>query len=119
MFERRPSIPPEPLRHRLATKGHASRYAPIIVLAVSAAPLAHAAEPDLRCTHADAAVTEQLRAMLDDPDLRATVTIYHSMSKMTMARIDCRRGRVDRGLETYRQLETLLSAQGSEQVATK
>lgn len=91
----------------------------ILVTAAAFAPSAGAEEPSLLCTHADAAVTQRLRTMLDDSDLRPTLAIYHAMSKMAVARIDCRRGRADRGLETYRQLKTLLNAQTRGQVAAK
>lgn len=82
-------------------------------------PSAGAEEPNLRCTRADAVVIQRLRSLLDDSDMRTTLTVYHTMSKITAARIDCRRGRVERGLDAYRQLDSSLASQTLGKAASK
>jgi hypothetical protein len=117
MFERGAGVPSVLNFQHLAKKGYDMRYAFILTSTMAALSAAQAAEPDLRCTRADAAATQRLRMMIDETAMRSTIAVYHAMSKMTVARIDCRRGRAERGLETYRQLDAVLAGLG--QVAAK
>lgn len=75
-----------------------------IVLSTSAA---FAAEPDLRCTQADQAMTERLRSLTEREE--AMPMVRRAMAQMTSARFDCKHGRTERGLRIYREADARLA----------
>lgn len=85
-----------------------------IVLSTSAA---FAAEPDLRCTQADHVMTERLRTLTERED--AAAAVRRAMTQMTYARLDCKHGRTERGLQTYRESAATLAAPDIRTVAAR
>jgi hypothetical protein len=65
---------------------------------------------DLRCTDTDQAITQKLRDYLSqDPEPDAN-QVNLVMARIASARVDCKRGRAERGLQTYITAETVLQA---------
>jgi hypothetical protein len=71
-----------------------------IATTLFASPVASGTDLDLRCTNVDQALSERLRAVVRDlPAARAGV--HEVMNRMALARVDCKRGRAERGLRVY------------------
>ena len=66
------------------------------------------AEPDLRCTSTDQGLSERLRGVLSDHAKAARNEINLVMARMAAARLDCKHGRIERGLQAYATAEGTL-----------
>lgn len=67
-----------------------------------AAPVAsRGSDLDLRCTETDRALSERLRVLLVRDLPASQAGVHDVMSRMGLARIDCKRGRAERGLRVY------------------
>jgi hypothetical protein len=67
-------------------------------------------ELDLRCTSTDQALSQRLRSLLANEPEPAMEHINLVMARIASARFDCKRGRAERGLETYGAAERELGA---------
>lgn len=65
-------------------------------------------ETDSPCTAADGAITVRLHALHEQDDDRTKIARNIAWQRLTAARIDCWRGRVERGLATYRSIAAAL-----------
>jgi hypothetical protein len=67
------------------------------------------ADHDLRCTNVDQMLSERLRAVVTREPPAAQAAVHEVMLRMASARIDCKRGRTERGLRVYAGAETSLA----------
>lgn len=65
---------------------------------------------DARCASLDEVAVSHLQRALGRTDARSTLTANAAMSNLSWARLDCREGRVARGLEAYQQIIAVLAA---------
>ena len=75
-----------------------------VIAATSIVPAAsQTPEIDLRCVETDQALTERLRDLItrDDRHVAGTSPLHLALTRMAAARFDCKRGRIERGLQTY------------------
>ena len=82
-----------------------------LCVATFAAASTSAAAVDTRCSALDAVAVSYLQRVVEHSDARSTVTANAAMANLTWARLDCREGRVDRGLAAYQQVIEILAAQ--------
>jgi len=66
------------------------------------------AEPDPSCTRADQALSARLRVLASRESVMPS-GVNEVMNRMALARIDCKRGRAERGLRTYAQADADLT----------
>lgn len=81
-----------------------------IVAATGTMPVLSQAQPDLRCVDTDQAMTERVRDVLARNDRRAagTAPLNRVLGRMAAARLDCKQGRIERGLRTYADADAAL-----------
>jgi hypothetical protein len=87
------------------------RIAPSLALvtAISVSPAAsEGTGPDLRCTNVDRSLSERLRGILPRLSQASPDGINLVMARITAARLDCKRGRAERGLRSYADAEATL-----------
>jgi hypothetical protein len=66
----------------------------------------------MQCIQADQSMTARIRDVLahDDRRVAGTAPMHIVLSRMTSARFDCKRGRAERGLQTYATADQQLRA---------
>jgi hypothetical protein len=87
------------------------RISVIALLAVGAAPAAaQGPHVHMRCVEMDKAMVERVRDALDRDDRRiaGTSPLHMVITRVNSARLDCKHGRVERGLQTYAAVEAAL-----------
>lgn len=69
-------------------------------------------QPDLRCVDVDKAMTQRLHDVLskDGGQIVGTAPLNAVLARIAAARHDCKRGRIDRGLQTYTLADATLQA---------
>lgn len=83
----------------------------VAAICVVTAALAGSAAADVtRCAELDRIAVDHLRDALGRSDARSTLTAFTAMSELGWARLDCREGRVARGVAAYRQIIEALAA---------
>lgn len=67
---------------------------------------------DMRCVETDQAMTQRVRELVaqDSRTIAGTTPLHIIMTRIALARFDCKHGRIDRGLQTYAQADTALRA---------
>jgi len=79
-----------------------------LALVLAVCGLAAIAMAETRCTDLDRAVTEKLKPLIERTDVRSTSLASNVMRDLGWARLDCRRGRVDRAEANYQQMLAVL-----------
>jgi hypothetical protein len=77
--------------------------------AITAAVSGTALGLDARCAALDEAAVGRLQRTLERSDARSTLTANAAMANLGWARLDCREGRVERGLVAYQQVIEILA----------
>jgi hypothetical protein len=69
-------------------------------------------QPDLRCADVDKAMTQRLRDVLaqDGAQIVGTAPLNTVLARIAAVRLDCKRGRTGRGLQTYTRADATLQA---------
>jgi hypothetical protein len=101
--------------HKAPTEADMSRLitAVAFIAATGAVPAAsQVPEIDMRCVETDQALTERVRDLIarDDRRIAGTSPLHLVLTRMAAARFDCKRGRTERGLETYANIEAALQS---------
>lgn len=63
---------------------------------------------DQRCTTMDRAIAEKLREIIKHDEVSDRPAVNEAMARIASARFDCKRGHIERGLNTYQQVEAAL-----------
>ena len=69
-------------------------------------------QADMRCVETDQAMTQRLRELLtqDRHTVAGTTPLHLVMTRISLARFDCKHGRIERGLQGYADADTALRA---------
>jgi len=69
-------------------------------------------QTDMRCVETDQAMTQRVRELLaqDGRTVAGTTPLHIIMTRIALARFDCKHGRIERGLQSYADADTALRA---------
>lgn len=85
----------------------------------TAAPPSAAVALDARCEAPDRAITQHIKALIEQADMRSTTRTYAAVQRLTSARMEYNQARVDSALKIYHELQSGLGVAASTQSAQK